>query len=114
MAVYKEGYSAINRIKRESVQIYDDACDFGAPVKKGDSLWNELKQLVDWYSVEGTKSQSDLGCSAEIYLMDEWAVSDERKTIHEAEEFYLVTYNKCVSGACKGYDGYINVDKINK
>ena len=45
MAVYREGYKAIELIAKHSVQIFRDACDKGAPTKKGDNLWNAAKQL---------------------------------------------------------------------
>lgn len=113
MSVYKEGYSTIRKITSQSVQIYSDACDYGAPVKVGDILWNDLIQLVEFYGVEGTKTKDKLGCSVKVFLMDEWAVSDERKTVKEAEEFFMVSYNKCDSGACKDFDGYITIEKLN-
>lgn len=35
MAIYREGYKAIEAIERASKRIYNDACDFDAPTKKG-------------------------------------------------------------------------------
>lgn len=111
MAVYREGYSAIKSITQQSVQIFSDACDFGAPVKVGSTLWNELKQLVDWYKIEGTVKKDQYGCSAQVLLMDEWAVSDEKKTVAQATEIYDVSYTKCTTGRCSGFDGFITVSK---
>lgn len=112
MAIYREGYSIVNSIQSKSVQIFNDACDFGVPVKQDDTLWKELLQLVTWYKVEGSIKRNKLGCSAKIMLMDEWAVSDERKTVSEATEHYIVGYTKCTKGKCTGFDGYIYIEKV--
>lgn len=45
MAVYREGYKAIEMIEKSSKRIYNDACDYGAPTKSGDVIWNYAKQL---------------------------------------------------------------------
>ena len=113
MAIYREGFSAIKDIENNSVRIYNDACDFGAPCKKGDKIWNAAKQLVDWYKVENSRKQYAYGVENVVELMDEWAVSDERKTVEEATEYYKVSYHKANTGACKGYDGFISVEKIS-
>jgi hypothetical protein len=113
MSVYKEGFSAIKDIENNSVQIYNDACDFGAPCKKGDKIWNAAKQLVDWYKVENGRKQYTYGVENVVELMDEWAVSDRRKTVEEATEYYRVSYHKANTGACRGYDGFISVEKIS-
>ncbi len=117
MAVYREGYHAIETINSKSVQIWQDACDFGAPCKKGDKIWNAAKQLVDWYKVENSRKQWDIRnkpCGVEniVELMDEWAVSDGRKSVKQATERYRVTYNKATGGRCDGYDGFVTVEKI--
>jgi hypothetical protein len=117
MAVYREGFSAIKDIEDNSVRIYDDACDFGAPCNKGDKIWNAAKQLVDWYGVPGSRTDYSKvggnGVTQTVELMDEWAVSDKRKTEEEATEYYRVSYHKANTGACKGYDGFISVEKIS-
>ena len=115
MAVYREGYKAIEEIKKRSVQIYSDACDYGAPTRKGDSIWNYAKQLMDCYGVEGTRKESRYSTGAsvkqEVKLIDEWAVSDERKTLEQATEIYVVTFVTCSDGQCKGKNGYIYISK---
>lgn len=116
MAVYREGFKAIEEIKKLSVNIFNDACDFGAPTKKGDKIWNTAKQLVDWYKIEGTRKHDKYSTgesvSVEVKLIDEWAVSDERKTLKEATEKYRVNFVTCNSGKCKNMSGYIYVEKI--
>ena len=56
MSVYKEGYMCVETITNASIQIYPDACDFGAPTKQGDEIWNAAKQLVEMYGDEGTRT----------------------------------------------------------
>ena len=116
MSVYKEGYHAINEIQAQSVQIYSDACDYGVPCKKGDSTWNLTNQLATWYGDKDTKKVNaySTGKSVDITvtLMDEWAVSDERKTIKEATENYNLSFVTCKTEKCKGYDGYVTLTKL--
>lgn len=115
MSVYREGYKAIEEIKKRSVQIYSDACDYGAPTKNGDSIWNYAKQLVEWYGIKGTRKENryQTGASVEneVKLIDEWAVSDERKTIEQATDIYVVHFVTCSDGQCKGKDGYIYISR---
>ena len=115
MAVYREGYHIIREIQKASIQIFPDACDFGAPVKQKDSIWNSMRQLIEWYGVNGTREENryDTGrsVSQKILLTDEWAVSDGRKNEEEAIETYYVEFTSCIEGKCKGFDGYIYVRK---
>lgn len=112
MAVYREGYKAVELIENSSKRIFPDACDYGAPTKVGDSIWNSLKQLKEWYGVEDTRHKDEFGCTVVVELMDEWAVSDGRKNIKEATERFLVTYVICKKGECKGFDGFASVVKL--
>ena len=116
MSVYKEGYHAVREIQSQSVHIFSDAGDYGTPCKKGDSIWNLTKQLTEWYGDKDTKKVDvySTGKSVEIVaiLIDEWSVSDERKTIKEATERFYVSFTTCKTGKCKGYDGYVMVSKI--
>lgn len=115
MAIYREGYKAVEEIEKKSVRIYRDASDFGAPTRKGDNIWNYAKQLVDWYGIEGTRSENRYSTGrsvrCDVKLVDEWAVSDERKTLEEATEIYSVEFISCNSGQCKDKDGYIMIYK---
>lgn len=116
MSVYKEGFTILDEIQNRSKRIFADAADFGVPVKKDDRIWNDAKQLADWYGVEGTRKESrySTGRSVEkkVELIDEWAVSDERMSVSQATKLFLLTFVSCNTGACKGYDGYINIEKI--
>ena len=49
MGVYKEGYDIVRNIQEMSEQVFDDAADYGAPVVKDSFLWDDIKQLREWY-----------------------------------------------------------------
>lgn len=100
MSVFKECYYVIDQIKKQSCQIYSDACDFGAPVRIEDKLWNMVAQIVDENGIISTRSSGDWGVSIKIKTMDE--VSGDT-------EYYLISYCKTNKGKCKGYDGYFVV-----
>ncbi len=110
MAVYREGFHAINELQQKQIQIFSDACDYGIPVRKGDKLWNLTNQLVKSYGIKKSRVQYSTGVTSNVKLIDEWAVCDERKTMAQATEIYMVSFTKCTTGACKGYDGYINIE----
>lgn len=106
MSVYKEAYFILAAIATRSHRIYEDACDFGAPVKIGDPLWNNLKYLAS-FMVEGTREENRYSTgrsvSMDIELMDEWGGQE-----HPTEYFHL-EFVSCTTGKCKGYDGYVNL-----
>jgi hypothetical protein len=116
MSVYKEAFHIINSINSKSVNIFSDSCDFGVPVKMGDSMWNLTNQLATWYGDANTKKVNvySTGKSVDITVttIDEWAVSDERKTIKQATENYNLSFVTCKTGKCKGYDGYVTLTKL--
>lgn len=105
MSVYKEGFYAIELIQKNSKQLFQDAADYGAPVKKQDQLWGWVKQLCDWYGVEGSRQEHRYGTGVtveqNVSLMDEWNTG---KKI-----YYKVVY---VSAKLPGYDGYVYVKQI--
>jgi len=116
MAVYREGYHAVEEIQKASKQIYPDAADYGAPVKKGDNLWNLANQLVEWYPAPNKiRERYDYGTGTTVItwaeLMDEWAVSDNRKSVKEAMDLYKITYVQVKNNRLPGYDGYIYIEK---
>lgn len=110
MSVYKEGYHIVESLLKQSKQIYPDACDFGVLVKKDDKNWNQLVQLIEWYGKEGTRKVNSCGVTQQVMLMDEWAVSDERKTVKEATEIFQVDYNRI--SRMKDVDGLITITKL--
>lgn len=114
MSVYKEGFHILSTLGNQQERIYPDACDYGIPVKSKDKNWNAVFQLISLYGVEDSRIETSLGVSARIEVIDEWAVSDETKTIKQATEQYLITYTKCRTGRCfGGYDGFISIVKLN-
>lgn len=117
MSVYKEGFYIVDEIKKHSCPIYPDTCDFGAPVKKNDTMWNMAKQLGDWYGDKKTrksaKYQTGVSVDIDITLVNEWSVSDKRLNMQQATQKYRLSYVSCTDGKCKGYDGYITIYEIN-
>ena len=114
MSVYKEGYHALELIEKNSKQIWQDACDFGAPTKEGDEVWNWTKQLVEWYGIPSTRkstvySKQNAEVSIIVSLIDEWAVCDEIKTIEQATEFYKITYFK---HSIINADGFFTAERV--
>lgn len=106
MSVYKEGFYAVEEIQNQSKQIYQDACDYGAPVKVGDSLWNWVKQACEWYGVKGTRKVSCGGKQVDmvISLMNEW--TPPYKT-----HYFKISYFK-TGGNEKNFDGFFEVSEI--
>jgi hypothetical protein len=122
MAVYREGYDILKKIQTASIQVFNDACDCGAPVQENDVMFNGIKQLFEWYGNKKTKKQETPEThSFEFTLMDEWAVSDERKTVKEATEKYKLTYTRLrtyqkkpyLNSQFKGMHGFVEVQKLN-
>lgn len=115
MAVYREGYHFLEQIQKQSIRIYSDACDIGVPVKKNDSTWNTAAFIVKMYGETETRKTYKYPrtevVSIEIELMDEWAVSDGRKTVKTATEVYVLTFVKTKEGACRNFDGFITISK---
>lgn len=70
------------------------------------------------YGDKGTRKYNKYNTGAtlkqNVTLMDEWAVSDETKTVKQATEVFTVYYIESTSIKQKmKYDGYIYVEKIN-
>ena len=106
MSVYKEGYHLVSMIEKASKRIYPDACDYGAPVRKGDVLWNEIKQIIEWYGNKETRvvelysTGTTVKCTIE--LMDEWTTG--------REEHFELTY--VTTRKDKNMDGYVYVTQV--
>lgn len=120
MAVYREGFKAVEAIQKASIRIYNDACDFGALSNKGDEIWNQALCINEMYSKKGTykfdRYSTGQSCSVEFTLIDEWSVCDERKSIKEATEKYELHYVGVKKGikqlhSGKKYDGYFTIIK---
>lgn len=106
MSVYKEGFHAVELIKKNSRKIWNDAADFGAPVKKGDEVWNWTKQLVDWYGVEGSRKEERYATGVtvknRVSLLNEWTDG--------GEVMYEVTYVSVSNN--KNLDGYVYLIRV--
>ena len=119
MSVYKEGYHAVELIQKQSKQIWPDACDFGAPTKEGDEVWNWAKQLTEWYGIKKTRtfhsfSHGTKQVSMIVSLMNEWKYSDDMdngKRVNEDDytEYFRVTYYKTKN---EQFDGFFEVEKV--
>ena len=114
MSVYKEGYSIVNEIIANSSRIFPDAADYGMLISNSSQMWKNLKQLIEWYGVKGTRSENRYSTgssvSHRIELVDEWAVSDGRKTEFQATEYYVVEY--ITTKHKPGYDGFVYIYEI--
>lgn len=92
MAVYREGYDIIGKLLRAQTAVFSDAADCGVPVTKGNGYFKMVGQLVEGYGVENTRKVDRETVYHDIELIDEWAVSDERKTLSQATDRYRVSY----------------------
>lgn len=119
MAVYREGYMILEQYEKQKVQIWNDACDEGVLINVNDKTAGAVKQLIEWYGEPSTRKQTAPNqVQIEVTLMDEWAVSDERKTVKEATEVYTVNYygfKKADQNSLirKGFDGFYSITKNN-
>lgn len=100
MAVYREGYHIIKKIISTSIQIYPDAADFGSPTNNTDEIARDVKQLIEWYGIKGTRVENKYHTGTtvthDVLLIDEW--------VTKREERFRVTYvSTRANGETKGY-----------
>lgn len=118
MAVYREGFSALEQYKQRERQIWNDSCDMGVVVKKDDSNWNLMMLLVEMYGDKETRKVTTSNqVEIQFTLIDEWAVSDERKTVKQATEVYSLNYYKFTkrdlhSVIQRGYHGFFSINRV--
>jgi|19_taG_2_1085344.scaffolds.fasta_scaffold218576_1 hypothetical protein len=74
MSVYKEIVIGLEKIQRESKQIYNDACDYGVPVmdEANDPLMNQIQGLIDQYGFEVEKNAELKQVTIKAEWLDEW------------------------------------------
>lgn len=118
MAVYREGFQAISVYNLLKSQIWNDACDEGVVSYANDQFYQSMHQVAQMYGDKSTRKETPDGVEVAITLIDEWAVSDERKTLKEATEKYKISYFRFTmrnrnSLIQKGRDGFFNIEKIN-
>jgi hypothetical protein len=94
MAVYREGFSIVEKLIALQGPVYQDGADYGVTANPDSPIFKAVKQLVDWYGVKGSRIDHGnfCGISHDVELVDEWAVSDNRKTMKEATQVYRVTW----------------------
>ena len=116
-STYKEGYKAVEELEKASTRIFQDSADYGVPSKKDDQYWKKVQGLIKYYGIDGTKKIDTYGVGKtlqyDIELVDEWAVSDERKSIEEATDKYRIKFITCITGACKDKTGYFTINKLD-
>lgn len=113
MGIYKEANHAIELIQKRSIQIYPDACDFGALCNVGDELWNWGKQLVDWYIKKGTQPEQhryETGQSSSAIV--EVGSDDSERPFTKRYKVEYVGVKKRILYNGKKYDGYFHVYEV--
>lgn len=94
MAVFREAFNAMELIQKNSSQVFSDAADYGAPYVKGDKIWDACQQLASYHDPGTEKSEKwKGGKTLEIIVIDEWAVSDGRKTVEQATFTVVMSVN---------------------
>lgn len=113
MAVYKEGWYAVEAIKNRSFQIYPDAADFGTPFVKGDDTWIKAKTAAHFYGVENTRKVETYltgkDASIDIELMDEFGPNPAKVTKFR---LCVVLPEKGIKTRGSKYDGYMTVTEV--
>lgn len=97
---------AIEALEAKQGYVYPDAADFGTKVRAGDKMWKLTQQLVDWYGVKGTRTETryatGVTVSHVVELMDEWNTG--------AVSRFKITFVS--DRSAKDFDGYIEVEEL--
>jgi hypothetical protein len=88
MSVYKEAFYYINKISQACLNnpIWNDSCDSGLPVTKGDSNWINIEYHLLSHAIKATRRASHGQITITIALIDEWTTKQYA--------FYELTYTK--------------------
>jgi len=120
MGVYKEGYSIIENISKWSKAVFADAADYGCPVKKDSYLWDDIKQLAEWYG------RSEINPNLEVYKKDWGGYFDiclgSDDSDNPSQRFFRVEYNLLkdfqkkpyLNEDFKGAHGFVTVYEMKK
>lgn len=112
MAVYKEGWYAVDSIKNRSTQIYPDAADFGAPFVKGDDTWIKAKTAAHFYGLPETRKvesyMTGKDASIDIELMDEFGPNPAKVTKFRLS---VVLPENGIKARGNKYDGYMTIEE---
>jgi len=96
MAVYREGFNALDVIKSKE--------SLSQTLVEFEKVQNEVS-ILSRYARKGTrvavKNEKVNEVCILVELVDEWAVSDKRKTIKEATELYWMTFTHILSSGKK-------------
>jgi len=111
MAVYREGYKMVEELMNSQRQIWNDAPPHGIIVSKGDKNWNLASNLVAMYGIpesrKVTKFLTGETVTSKVKLVDEWAVSDERKSYKLATDIFLVSFTS------QGKNQILEINRLN-
>lgn len=114
MSVYKEFFHAVQIIETHSRQVWNNACDYGAPTKKNDAVWGAMQTLAD-YVIDGTRKveryETGTTVEVEVYGIDEWAVADDCVSQEDAVVKFKMIY--VTTNKAKQFDGYVYLEQIN-
>ena len=105
MSVFKEFYRFLDKVAVESYEIIPGK--YGAPIRKGDDIWNELAHMKDMYfnpTDDFRAVYPDGVVKMEIAVMNE---SDGSM----AEEVWLFTY---VKNPTLMHDGILSVERLSR
>jgi len=116
MSVYKEGWYGIKTIENNSQRVFNDACDYGAPVYKGGVIWNVIKQLREWYGNSEINpslrvEKNDIENFFEICLMNEGTGDTSYFKINytKMDEWKNKPY---LTASFKDADGFVSVEPL--
>lgn len=114
MAVYKEGWKAVQTIGGRSGRIYPDACDNGALFRKSDDTWVQAKTLAHFYGIKETRKVETYltgkTATIDIELMDEFGRTPEKVTRFRMS---VVVPNKDIKVRAGEFHGYIELEELN-
>lgn len=105
MSVYKEGWYAVRIIQNRSIQIEPFSADYGAPVRKGDGIWNWTKQLAEWYGVPNTRQVNTYSTGTTVSIMIR-LMNESTCKYHTFRLTYVTTHHH------PEWDGYVEVEEV--
>lgn len=121
MSVYKKAWSSVRAIQRESKQVWNHTTiDHGAPVKKGDRIWNHVENLRSYCTPNDKMFKNSLVSYFEVELKEEAAASrgaQEKDYIQTFKVWYFKIPKKARQSPSlnvdfKNADGFVIVERI--
>ena len=106
MSVYKEGYYTIGLIEANVGKIFYNRDVYGAPTREDDTLWEQAAMLIEMYGDKTTRVEQ-----RGVMVKCEFTLIDEHRT--GKTETFLLEYQKCTSGLCNRYNGFLRIEKLN-